>query len=53
MNVDVFEGDLSHEFESHHDHARDPEEQDIETCDQRRCGVIGLEFLCVIGPSQG
>ena len=33
MNIDVFERDLPGEVRRHHDHASDPEKDDVKTCD--------------------
>ena len=36
MHIDVLEGDLAGDLLGHHDHAGDPEEDDVETGDQHR-----------------
>ena len=37
VDVDLAERHIAHELEAHHDHARHPEEQDVEARDQQRC----------------
>ena len=52
MDVDVAKRHVAHEFESHHDHARDPEKKNIETCDKRRSRIKILQILGLFRPAQ-
>ncbi len=52
MDIDVFEGHISHELEPHHDHAGHPEEQNVEAGDQCGSRVIGLEFRRLFRPPE-
>jgi hypothetical protein len=52
-DVDVPEGHLAGEVQGHHDHARHPEEDDVETGDQHAGGQVVLQFPGVFRPAQG
>ena len=52
MDVDLLEGDIIHEFQPHHHHAGDPEEDDIEAGDQYAGGVEGLQLGGLLWPAQ-
>ena len=52
-DVDLAKGHLAGEFQAHHDHAGDPEENDVEAGDQHRSGIVGLECLRIVGPALG
>jgi len=52
VDIDVLEGHIAHELQTHHNHPGHPEEQNIEAGDQRRGRIIGFEFRCLIRPSQ-
>ncbi len=45
VDVHVPEGNVIHELQSHHDHARHPEEDDVESGDEKGCGIITSQFL--------
>ncbi len=53
VDVDLAEGHVAHELEAHHDHARHPEEDDVEAGDQDRGGVEGLQARGLFRPAQG
>ena len=53
MDIDVLEGHVVHELESHHHHPRDPEEKDVKTRDQERGRVKSLELVCLFRPAHG
>ena len=53
VNVDFVKRHVAGEFEPHHDHAGDPEENDVKTGDQHVGGVEGVEVFGVFGPAQG
>lgn len=41
------------ELDAHHDHANDPEEDDVVACLQQRCGVELLKVCRLVRPSHG
>jgi hypothetical protein len=43
VHIDVLEGDLAGDVLGHHDHARHPEEDDVEAGDQHRGGQVEVE----------
>ena len=58
MDVDIPERHFAlHGVHAHHHHPGDPEEDDVETCDQNRAGVIPLEVACyligLVRPAKG
>ena len=53
VDVDLAEGDVAGGFQAHHDHAGDPEEQDVEAGDHQRGGVVGAQVLGLVGPAEG
>ena len=52
-DVDFLEGDLTGELKRHHDHAGDPEENDVEAGNQYVGWVKAIEKFPLIGPAQG
>ncbi len=52
MDVDVAEWNIPHEFQAHHDHAGNPEEQNVEPGDERRGRVVGFEIGSLFRPPQ-
>ena len=46
------ERNIVHEFQPHHDHPGDPEENDIEAGDQHSAGVKPLEVIRLLWPAQ-
>ena len=53
MNVDIFEGDVSHKLQTHHHHPGYPEEEDVKTCHQHGGGIELLELFRLFRPSHG
>ncbi len=52
VDVDLAERHVAHEFDAQHDHARHPEEQDVEAGDEQRRGVESRQVLGLVGPAQ-
>ena len=52
VNVDLPEGDGAHELETHHDHARDPEEDDIEAGDENARRIVARKLRCLVRPAK-
>ncbi len=52
VDVDVVERRLFLEMQSHHHHARNPEEDDVEAGDQRRGRIEALQFRRLVRPAQ-
>ena len=52
VDVDVAERDLLHEVEPHHQHARDPEEDDVEAGDEHAGRIEPLHLLGLVGPAE-
>ncbi len=52
VQIDGFEGFLFDHRILHHHHACDPEEEDVLTCDQVRCGKVFCHFGRGIGPAE-
>jgi hypothetical protein len=52
VDVDLAERHVAHELEAHHDHAGHPEENDVETGDEDRCRIEGLQFGRLLRPPQ-
>ena len=52
MHVDLAKRHVVHEFQTHHDHACDPEKDDVEAGDQHGGRVKGLERIALSGPPQ-
>ena len=50
MDVDIRERHVTHELQSHHDHPRHPEEDDVESGDQDPGRIEALKFLRARGP---
>ncbi len=44
---------IAHEFDAHHDHACDPEENNVEAGDQNGTGVKFLQRIGLFRPAQG
>ena len=53
VNVNLFERHIVHELQAHHDHARDPEENNVKAGDQHAGGVEGLQSIGLLWPAQG
>jgi hypothetical protein len=54
VEVDGLEGQGARELEAHHDHARDPEEEDVVAGLEEGVGVEGLEVgVLLVGPAEG
>ena len=53
VDVNLAKGHVAHELEAHHDHACDPEKDDVETGDQHVARVELAECLRIVWPSQG
>ena len=52
VQINIFEGDFSGIFDAHHNHAGDPEEQNIITCFQYTRGVEITEICRIFRPAQ-
>ena len=52
VDVDVAERHLAGEVQGHHDHPRDPEENDVEAGDQHRRGQEELQILGFLRPAE-
>ena len=52
VEIDFPERHLTHELDSGHDHAGDPEEQDLRRGHERVPGIERLEALGLVGPAQ-
>mmetsp|Transcript_11473 Transcript_11473/g.29321 ORF Transcript_11473/g.29321 Transcript_11473/m.29321 type:complete len:240 (-) Transcript_11473:1916-2635(-) len=52
MKIDRREGELSGEVLAHHDHARDPEKENIVACLEEVAWVELVEVWCLVGPSK-
>ena len=52
MHVHGMEGHLFHEMQRHHDHARDPKEDDVETRHQDGRRVKSGEIIIIVWPAQ-
>ena len=52
MDVDILERDLPHEFEPHHLHPGNPEEDDVKTGDQDRGGIKGFQLRGLVRPAE-
>jgi hypothetical protein len=52
VDVDVGEGDLPHELQPHHDHSRDPEEDDVAGRDEHVGRIEGAQLRGLIGPPE-
>ncbi len=53
VHVHLLEGHLAGELQRHHDHPRDPEENDVETGYQHIGGVEGFQLFGLFRPAQG
>ncbi len=53
MDIDFMKRYLASEFQPHHDHPRDPEENDIEAGDQDVGGIKVFQLGGLLGPAQG
>ncbi len=53
VNVDLPERDFTGELEPHHDHAGDPEKDDVEAGNQYAGRVERFQCSGVFGPAQG
>ncbi len=51
MDVDVLERNFPHEFEAHHHHPGDPEEDDVERGDQRCRREEGFQIVRLLRPA--
>ena len=51
VQVDVGEGERVRELQAHHDHARDPEEEDVEARFQEGGRIERPELVRVLGPA--
>jgi hypothetical protein len=51
-DVDLAERDVARELEAHHDHPRDPEEDDVEARDEHRGWIEGRELRRVLRPAE-
>ena len=45
MDIDGFEGNFVPEFQGHHDHPGNPEENDIKSCNQHIGGMEGFQLV--------
>ena len=52
VDVDVAERHVAHELQSHHHHARDPEEDDVEARDEHAGGIEGRELRRLVRPAE-
>ena len=52
VDIDLPEGHIARELDTHHDHPCDPEEDDVETSDQDIGGVEGLQAVGSFRPAQ-
>ncbi len=53
VDIDFLERYVVHELQAHHDHAGDPEEDDVEAGDQHAGGVEGFQALGSAAASPG
>src|SRR5439155_21592403 len=53
MQADISERDFAGEMNTHHDHARDPEEENVVSGYEQRCWIILLKVFRFLGPTQG
>ena len=53
VEVDGVEGDVVHVLDSHHDHAGDPEEEDVVAGFEDGAGVEVAEVFGLVGPAEG
>ena len=53
MHVNLPEWHVAHELQAHHDHPRDPEEQDVEPGHQHRARIEALQLRRFLRPAQG
>jgi len=53
MNVDFIERDVVGELEAKHYHPRDPEKDDVETCNENTGWIEGCQFCRLLWPAQG
>ena len=53
VDVNISEGNLARKFEAHHDHAGNPEEENVQPRDQGGSRVKRFEILSLLGPPQG
>ena len=53
MDVDVAERHIAHELESQHNHARDPEEDDVESGHEHARGIIFVQRRGRVRPAEG
>ena len=52
VDIDRAEGNFSREFQPHHDHARDPEKQDLVSGNQQRGRVVGAQIFGLLRPAE-
>ncbi len=52
VDIDFLEGNLTGEFQAHHDHAGHPEEDDVKTGHQHIGGIKVFHVLCLFWPAQ-
>ena len=52
VDKDIPERHVAPEAQSHHDHARDPEEDDVISRNERRCRIEMAEVFRLLGPAQ-
>ena len=52
MDIDLAKRDITDELEPHHDHACDPEEDDVKTGDQHIGGIERLYGIDIFGPAK-
>ena len=52
MHIDGMERLFLEEFETHHHHAGDPEEDDVKTGDEHISGIVAAQFSRVLWPAQ-
>ncbi len=52
VDVHLVERHVAHELDAHHDHARDPEENDVESGDEHISGIEVLERVRLLWPAE-
>ncbi len=54
MDIDILERNFTvHEMHAHHDHAGNPEEDDVKTGNQHIARIIFIKFRRFIRPAKG
>ena len=51
VNINLMKWNIVHELQAHHDHSRNPEENDVEPGYQNVARVEGFQRLCFLRPA--